>query len=276
MLKNDTSMISVIMPVYNSANYLPQAIKSILNQTYTNFEFIIIDDGSTDLSLQIIKKFAKIDERIVVIHNKKNLGICLSLNKGIKLAKGNYIARMDSDDWSYPNRLLKQFVFMKKHPEVSVCGGSIRVCDNNLKIKSIRHYPISDKKIRENIFKINPFAHPAVMYKKQSIIKAGGYNEKLFTVEDYDLYFRLGIEGKFANLTDIILKLRIRYDSISYSNVSRQTLLNLYVRLKAVVEYKYSWHLKDLGYFILGLIGVVIIPTRHKLGLYNLLRKYQK
>src|SRR3989339_1795602 len=146
--------ISVVMPVYNSAKYLSSSIESILNQTFSNFELIIIDDGSTDSTSQIIKKYIKLDKRIITVKNKTNLGICNSLNTGLRLAKGKYIARMDGDDWSYPERLFKQIFFMESHPKTVICGGAIEVCDDNLRVKNQRHYPTSDKKVREKILKL--------------------------------------------------------------------------------------------------------------------------
>lgn len=264
--------VSVVMPVYNSARYLPLAIESILNQTYRNFELIIVDDGSTDSSYRLISKKAEKDKRIIILRNKTNIGICQSLNKGLKQARGKYIARMDGDDWSYPDRLETQLTFMKSHADVVLCGSAIEVCDENLKVKNQRRYPLKDNKIREKILRLNPFAHPAVMYLKEAVIKAGGYNEKLILVEDYDLYFRLGNIGKFANLSDTLLKLRLRKDSISNTNVTRQIALHLYVRLKGVTEYGYPWHFIDVIYFIMVLIGIIVVPNKYKSGLYNIFR----
>lgn len=273
MSKNSKSpLISVVMPVYNSAKYLPLAIESILHQTYTNFEFIIIDDGSTDTSWKIINRYSRQDKRIKTQRNALNLGICRTLNYGLSLAKGKYVARMDGDDWSYPDRLFRQVSFMKSHPKVVICGGNIQVCDRDLKILNHRSYPISNREIRQKILRMNPFAHPVTMYQRETAIKVGGYNEKLFTVEDYDLYFRLGNYGKFANLPATLLKLRIRHDSISYTNITKQTALHLYVRLKAITEYGYTWHFRDTIDFISGLVGIVIIPARHKIKLFNFLR----
>ena len=262
------------MPVYNSSKYLSSAIESILSQTYADFEFIIIDDGSNDASRKIINRYFLRDRRIKPKRNPGNLGICRSLNYGISLARGKYIARMDGDDWSYSERLSKQVSFLETHPKVVVCGSAVEICDSNLRILNKRLYPTTDVKIRKNLLKINPFAHPAVMYQKEAVIKAGGYNEKLATVEDYDLYFRLGNLGKFANLSDILLKLRVREDSISCLNAARQAAFHLYVRLKAITEYGYPWHFLDVIYFIVGLIGVVIIPSKFKIKLYNFLRKF--
>lgn len=269
-------LISVVMPVYNSAKYLPLAIESILNQTYTDFELIIIDDGSTDASREIIKKYAQQDRRIKTKRNPSNLGICLSLNYGLSLAKGKYIARMDSDDWSYPERLGEQLAFMKSHPQVVICGGSIEVCNKKLAVINRRMYPRSDKKIREKMLRINPFAHPAVMYRKNFVVKVGGYSPLFTGVEDYDLYFRLGKEGRFANLSQRILKLRTHPDSVSGRTISKQARLNLYIRIKAIVEYGYPATFSDKLYLFLNFIGILLIPGFLKFRIYDFLRRFQK
>jgi len=276
MSKSDAPTVSVVMPVYNSDKFLPLAIESIINQTFTNFEFIIIDDGSTDLSLKIIKKYSLRDGRIKLRKNITNLGICKTLNYGLSVASGDYIARMDADDWSYPDRLKEQFLFMRKHPQVVICGGAIDVCDENLALKNQRYYPTSDKKVRGKILRINPFAHPATMYKRRAAIDVGGYNEKLSGAEDYDFYFRLGKSGKFANLSQVLLKLRTHPDSISGSTIDRQARVNLYIKIKAISEYSYIASRLDKLYFCLNLIGVWLIPDFLQFRIYNFLRKYWK
>lgn len=274
MSKNNTPAVSVVMPAFNAEKHIKTAIQSILSQTFANLELIIIDDGSNDSTGDIIAKFAQKDKRIIVLRNKINIGICKSLNKGIKQARGKYLARMDSDDWSFPDRLYKQFAFMKKHPKAVVCGGAIEVCDGSLKVMNQRRYPVSDKKIREKMLRINPFAHPAVIFKKDAVLKVGGYNEKLFTVEDYDLYFRLGKIGKFANLSSKVLKLRTHKNSVSSKLIAKQARLNLYVRLKAVYEYGYIMNLSDKIYFFLNFLGVICIPSFLKFKTYNFLRRF--
>ena len=114
----NTPLISVIMPVYNSEAYIESSVESILNQSYTNFEFIIIDDASTDKTYDRLLKLIKIDKRIVLVKNKRNEGVTKSLNKALKIAKGKYIIRMDADDWSYPNRFKLQVDLMENNPDV--------------------------------------------------------------------------------------------------------------------------------------------------------------
>ena len=276
MSKNNTPTISVVMPVYNSAKYLPLAIESILNQTYTDFELIIIDDGSKDASWRIIRKYALWDKRIKTKQNSSNLGICRTLNYGLSLAKGKYVARMDADDWSYPDRLSKQVSFMEANPKVVICGGAIEVCNHNLRRINIRTYPVSDREIRKRMFRINPFAHPAVIYKKDFVIEVGGYNPLFAGVEDYDMYFRLGKKGKFANLSEKVLKLRTRKDSISGRTIFQQARRNLYIRIKATAEYGYVMSFFDKVYFFLNLVGILIIPGFLQFRIYNFLRKFEK
>lgn len=276
MSKSITPTISVIMPVYNSAKYLSLAIESILNQTCTDFEFIIIDDGSRDSSRDIIRRYSTQDKRIKAKRNSSNLGICRTLNHGLSLAAGKYVARMDSDDWSYPDRLSKQLAFMKGHPHTVICGGNIEVCDRNLKVMNRRLYPRFDNKIREKMLRMNPFAHPAIMYRRDSVIKVGGYNPLFAGVEDYDLYFRLGHEGKFANLSQKVLKLRTHPDSISGRTINRQARLNLYIRIKAISEYGYTASRIDKIFFAMNLIAVWLISGSLQFRIYNFLRKFQK
>ena len=268
--------ISVIMPVFNSALFLNKSIESILNQSFKNFEFIIIDDGSTDTSLSIINSYSLLDKRIKLVKNKINYGICHTLNRGLLMAKGQYVARMDADDWSYPDRLLKQLQFMKSHTEVVICGGDIDVCNKNLAGINTRQYPTSDKKIREKIFRLNPFAHSAVIYKKNIVLSVGGYNKNFAGAEDYELYFRLGKVGKFANLSQKLLKLRTHSSSISAKSITRQAKLNLYLRLKAAMEYGYKFSLLDKLFLCFNILGIWLIPSFMQFTVFNFFRRFQK
>ena len=126
--------VSVLMPVYNGERFLKVSIDSILSQTFRDFEFIIADDGSTDGSQKIIEDYKQKDTRIIALRNKHNIGTSRTLNKGLSIAKGKYIVRMDADDWSYPDRIERQCDYMQKHPKVGVSGGAIEVCNEKLNI----------------------------------------------------------------------------------------------------------------------------------------------
>jgi len=208
--------VSVIMPVYNAQNYVEEAILSILNQTYQNFEFIIINDGSTDKSLEIIQKYALQDNRIKVI-SRENKGLPYSLNEGIKLAKGKYIVRMDADDISISDRIERQLKFMENHLEVGIVGGAII---SNHKIFT---YYTNDKMIKAELIFSTPFAHPCVMIRKEIITKYNlFYNEKFLHSQDFELFSRMAKFTKMANLKEVVLKYRILDSSITKNTKEKE------------------------------------------------------
>lgn len=205
--------ISVVMPVYNSEKYIREAIESILNQTYRNFEFIIINDGSSDNSLNIINEYASMDDRIVVI-SRKNMGLVYSLNEGIALARGKYIARMDSDDISLLNRFEKQISYMNQHGEVDILGTTMYFLGGAQNEKKWFYKQFNDNNIEELFLDANSIPHPSVMFKKETIVKLGGYKNKYVTAEDYDLWLRAIRYGyKIAKLDEALIKYRLHNDS---------------------------------------------------------------
>ncbi|MEI7423468.1 MAG: glycosyltransferase family 2 protein [Prolixibacteraceae bacterium] len=200
--------ISVIMPVYNAESYLKESIQSILNQTYTNFELIICDDGSTDRSLEIIQAFR--DERIRVIRNEQNLGIPLTLNRLIEACLGKYIARQDSDDISLPKRLEKQARFLEKNPQVGLCGTNFITFGH----KNIRRLmPQKDEEIRAFLLINNPICQPTIMVRKTCLTKP--YDQAYDLSEDYAHGYELSKITKLANLPDVLLKYRWHGTNIS-------------------------------------------------------------
>ncbi|MFX1384034.1 MAG: glycosyltransferase family 2 protein [Promethearchaeota archaeon] len=179
--------ISVIMSVHNSEKFVSKAIESILNQTFKDFEFIIIDDGSIDNSYEITKKYLEIDKRVKLIRNKLNLGLTKSLNKGLKLSKGKYIARQDADDISLTNRLERQLMFLQSNPEYAFCG-----CNGTLKRSGNEIVKFFDyKALKKHQIKENCITHPTIMIKKDIFEKYGYYNEKLTYGQDFELWCRL-------------------------------------------------------------------------------------
>ena len=268
--------ISVVMPVYNAEAYIIDAIESILNQTFNEFEFIIIDDCSKDGCWEIIQKYARQDERIVAIRNDKNLKISKTLNKGIAIAKGKYIARMDADDCSYTDRLEKQYMFMEENPDIGICGGTMEVCDEHMNVIGTRKYKLTDKEIRKKIFYYSPFCHASTIYKTKYIQSIKGYNEYLYDAEDYDMYFRIGLLGKFANITDIIYRMRTNPNGVSILKSKRQEKLTLYIRIKAITEYGYKMRLVDKIYLLIQILNMYIMPQKVKIYLFNLIRNSRK
>lgn len=212
----DGPQITVLMPVYNGEKYLQDAINSILAQTYKNFELLIIDDGSVDNSAAIIKSIN--DKRIVYIKNEENLGISKSLNKGISLAKGDYIARMDCDDIALPDRLKIQYNYLLRHKKVGICGTWVRFFGKD---QGVMTYPIRDKEIKAFLTFRNAFAHPSVMFKKALLIENGIWYDEHSKVEDYELWTRCAEHMELHNIPRLCLKYRIVENSLSH-NIDKQ------------------------------------------------------
>lgn len=248
--------ISVILPVYNSDQYLKDSIESILNQTYKNFEFIIINDGSTDNSLKIIKEYAQSDNRIKVV-SRENKGLVYSLNEGISLAKGEYIARMDSDDISMPQRLEKQLQYMIKNKDVDVLASKVKVFgdeDKSTQAYILDKYCIDiyEKTIEYNILKENIICHPSVIMKHSYLNKIGGYREKYYCAEDYDLWLR-SIKSNFRirKIDEALVNYRIHKESkVRVENKNYGTLKDMInIKLDYIEERLCS---KDIKYLIWG------------------------
>jgi len=266
-------LVSVIMPAYNAEKFIGEAIESILNQTFKDFEFIILDDCSKDKTWEIIKDYAKKDERIVAVKNEKNLKISATLNKGILLARGKYISRMDADDWSYPQRFEKQINYLEGNSAVVLLGSVIEVADSTMRVLNLRRYPLDDTSIRSTLLKYSTFAHPSVTYRREEAVKCGMYNTNLYDSEDYDFYFRIGNFGKFANYPEILLKLRTHKESVSQKKIQRQSMLTLYIKLKAVFEYGYQMNLGDKIFFYIHAFGSFFVPAKIRFRLFNFMRK---
>jgi len=199
-------IISVIMPVYNGEKFLQQAIDSILSQTFADFEFIIVNDGSIDSTKQILEK--NYDKRIIIIDNENNLGIIKSLNRGIQKARGKYIARMDADDISLPNRFQTQFDFLEKNKNVGICGTFIKVIDGYSKVQENIHNWVYSFNSKENYIHFlfnDPLAHPSIMGKKELFIE-NLYEFKY--VEDLELWERLSHKTILVNIEKILLLYR--------------------------------------------------------------------
>lgn len=197
--------ITVLMPVYNGGKYLKNAIESILTQSFENFEFLIINDGSTDNSKEVINSYN--DPRIVLINNKKNIGLVASLNIGIKFSKGEFIARMDADDISISNRLSVQLNFLKGNKDIGACGTWVKIINS---INNVNKLPLDDDEIKYYMLFSSPFAHSSVMMRKDVIIENNiQYNNCFTEAEDYELWFNLSKHTKFANIPRVLLHYRV-------------------------------------------------------------------
>lgn len=268
-----TPLISVIIPVYNGNGYLPAAIDSILSQTYHNLEVIAIDDGSTDNSYEILQKYAKIDSRISIYRNQKNLNIAHTLNWGIKLAKGQFIARMDADDISLPHRLQKQLHFLLKNPQVVIVGGQVKTIDVAGKALGRKLFPKTDKQIREALYTSNPIQHPTALINRFLIPKNfSWYDPSLPPAEDYDLFFRLAKYGQFHNLPCFVLKYRQYLGSSTFKNPLKTFSATKKVRHLAVTKYGYIPSTKAKMINDLQVLIISLLPDSFIYPAYVLIR----
>lgn len=232
--KMDTTKptISVLMPVYNGEKYIDEAIQSILNQTYEDFEFIIINDCSTDKTEKKILKYK--DPRIKYFTNEVNLGVTKTLNKGLQYCKGKYIARMDADDISMIHRLEEQIKEIKYY-HYDIVGANIIIIDENTNQIGLREY---DEFVNNTIKIKSPLAHPTVMFKK-SLLKQREYNEELKAAQDYELWLYLYSKSKqFKNIQKYLLKYRQHRNTIKNNN-TKQTIRDT-IKAKEIAQQKYG------------------------------------
>lgn len=197
--------VSVLMASFNREGYLREAIDSILNQTFRDFEFIIVDDASAESTRALLADYARRDQRIVLVFNQENMGHARSLNKGLTLAAGEYIARMDSDDISLPQRLERQVAFMDANPEVGICGCWIRYFGTRNRVWRM---PREDAQIKCAFFFYSAIAHPAAMFRRAVFVAHNlAYNVDFKEAEDYELWLRAAKVTAFANLPKVLLSL---------------------------------------------------------------------
>lgn len=210
------NLISIILPVYNASPFLNDCLNSIKNQSYTNWEVIAVDDGSTDNSLQILDSYAKQDPRIKIIRQKKHKGIAHALNLGIQKSKGQFLARMDADDLMHKNRLKLQIAHLLDNKDVIVVGGQCDLIDQQNKSIGEKNFPLTHKEIVKLMFLRAPLQHPAIMINKEKLpANFVWYFTNKIPAEDLDLYFRLLPYGKLANLPQTVIRYRQHSNSLS-------------------------------------------------------------
>lgn len=231
MNKENIPLVSVLMPVYNGEKFLRESISSIQNQTLKDFELLIIDDGSTDGSIKIVESIS--DERIKLIKNDHNCGIVKTLNLGIALAHGKYIARMDADDISEINRLKIQVDYMEAHGDVVLCGSSINRFSTDYSI--IDHREGEDGKLRAMLLFDTTVNHPSAIFRRDILVKNDiNYPSYFEHAEDYGLWYQLSKYGKIVNLPEVLLRYRMhgsnlsmKFNASQFDNMSKVRLIVL-------------------------------------------------
>lgn len=272
-MRSVNPMVSVVMTVYNARSYAHAAVESILNQTYKNFELIIVDDGSTDGSTRLIKELVRTDNRIKTLFLRENHGPCYASNAGIKRARGVFLAIMDADDISMPERLGKQVAFLRKHPEVSMLGGQCKLIDKNGRSIGEKLFPGKNDDIVKSLFSRNPIQHPACMINLKKMSKFWMLRDgKSVLAHDLELVFLASRFGKLANLKDFVLKYRQYPESFSLRSPKRTYLATLIVRLQSVLKYGYRPPLSGVFVTIAQTVVVGLVPDRWIYPIYRLMR----
>lgn len=252
--------VTVLMSVYNGLPYLPEAIDSILQQTFQDFEFLIINDASTDGSSKVLSEYAERDSRIRILTNERNMGLGYSLARGVAAATTTWIARMDADDIAVPNRLELQMDYVREHPDVDILGGYGLRIDKSGKVMTKIKVPTDPVQIYRLIWTC-PLLHPTVMFRREAIVKVGSYSSKTNRNEDYDLWFRCAAAGlKFANLSITLIYYRFTDENFQRNKISVSAE-------QMLIGWRGCWMLRASPIAYLGvtkpfLLGILPLPFR--------------
>lgn len=248
--------VSIITTAYNGEKYLEESVGSMLSQTFDNFEFIIVDDGSTDNTL---KQLQQMDDPRIRIIQQNNQGQTNALIAGVKQAQGELIARIDQDDYSLPNRLMRQVEFMDTHPRVTLCGSRFQELYGDSLAPQRVQFAQTDAEIKKIISCFNPLAHSAVMFRRDAYFKVGGYDKSFAIGMDYDLFIRLMEIGEVHNIEEVLTIVRMHDESHSTKKSRLKTLEGIKIRYRAYS--KFGGNPLLTGFFFLkSIMGLVSPP----------------
>lgn len=217
-------LVSVVIPVFNGASYLEEAVTSVFKSTYRNIEVLLIDDGSTDKSKDLCAKLEQRYERVKFYSFEKNKGLGRVLNFAIEKAKGTYICRLNQDDIMLPHRIKTQVEYLREHPDVVAMGSSILLFDENGNTQIV-HYLARDAQIKKVWHIVSPFADPSVMYRKDIAQEVGGYKQEFWPGDDTHLWIRMGQKGKLANIDKPLVEVRYHAKAASVMHFKKLTTI---------------------------------------------------
>lgn len=230
--------LTVLLPVYNGEQYVGRTIESVLSQSYRDYEFLILDDGSQDRTPEILESYAQRDPRIRLLRHP-NHGVGYTLNRAINEARGKLLAEIGADDLALPGRLQKQVDFLESNPDYVLVGGYLRVIDSRDRPIGLRKYPTADARLRERMVLYNPFASPSLMYRRDDALAVAGYTSRFSTSEDYDFLLRLARRGKVANLPEPLTAYRLHQGQTKSKQTLRQLRDTVRIKRTAYAEYGY-------------------------------------
>lgn len=260
------------MPVYNAEHYVAAAVKSIQKQSLTKWELLIVDDGSRDKTRQILTKLARADQRIRVILNQKNVGMAKSLNRLLPLTKGTYIARMDADDVSLPQRLAKQVALLEKNPELVACGGHEYIINEKSQTLGVKQFPTDSQKCRQLQLLFMTIQPPVLMARGSVMRKLRYDTQGARNSDDISLYFKLLNYGEFSNVDEVIFKYRVLASSTTHANVKKSFWMAFGVRIEALKSRTYKPGLLWLLAFLAETVLVSLLPNGAVKALFELFR----
>jgi len=263
-------LVSVLTPAYGAEDFLAETIESVLGQSYTNIEYIIIEDCSPDGTWEIIEKYAKQDTRIKAFRNPQNLRIAGTRNRCVSLAAGTYVAWQDADDISLPERIARQVERMEAHPKVGICGTAYEMFNTSGPMR-VRRFPQDDAALRKMIFKASPVSQPTAMIRKSCLDEAGEYDGTYRNCEDLDMTFRIGRQHELANVDEVLVRYRVHDASTTFKdmNVMLKDTLAIRKKYNDGIEYR-----KSAGDHVacLATRAMSMLPAAWTVGLFDKLR----
>lgn len=268
-------LVSVLMPVYNGGKYIAEAIESILNQSYRQFELIIVNDASTDNTAKILKHYInKYPRKIQVINLEINLGVANATNSAFKLAKGKYLAIMDCDDIAHSNRLQKQVEFLEKNKKVIVLGTQAKIINKKGQIVGEKNFPTTHNKIYSSYGLVHPMVHPSIMIRSKLLPQKDFLYENKYGIHaDYFNLFKFLKYGEFANLPEYLLFYRIHGKNNSLGKLKKSYWTILKIRIEALLKLNYKFSLIPFIAMIIQSIVVLMLPESIVKYLYFSVKK---
>lgn len=269
---NNKPLVSVLIPIYNGIPYLEEALNSIFSQTYSNFEIILADDGSSDNSKKICAEYDAKHTNVTYIDFPNNRGMDRALNAGIKVAKGKYIARLNQDDLMLPDRLKKQVDFLESHPEHVIVGAKMAVFKGAGEVYGFMEYPLHDDELRNKWLLVSPFGDPTVMYLRDAVLKTEGYDQRYWPADDLHMWYRISQHGKMANLPDVLTMFRQHPGAGSYKAYKKMVKKTMKVHIwasKNIQKPSFKVRLYWLTQYVAGMV----LPPSINWYAYHIIKK---
>lgn len=271
MKRTQLPMVSIVIPVFNGADYLEAAVMSVFRSTYRNFEVLLVDDGSSDHSRRICRQLEKKYQRVRFYQFPQNRGLSRVLNFALEKAKGKYICRLNQDDLMLPNRIATEVEYLEKHPDVAAVGSWIRLFTDEGGAQIVK-FAKNDADIRKLWYIVSPFADPTVMYHKKIAIKAGGYLQAFWPADDTHLWYRIAQYGKLANIQKPLVNVRWHKNAASWKHFRKlaEATFAMHNWTDTYIE-KAPWHIHL--YWIIQYMASMMLPPEFIWDFYRVMKR---